>query len=651
MDGSSPAVLDPFPMTFNPQKNSMSRKMRFHFEKVSRFLLHGSRRFPCRSQLSVSVFFAVLVLLPFCAAGFAQCADFREKPLAETEQKALQATISQLGSSSSRIREKAGQDLLKYGSAAVPFLQEARLNEDLTIAEEAEFYLQILQNGIHRVGDPPQVTDCLKQYEITRLKHLRLLSLYSLTYLPAETSLTPLLRLTLLEKDTRLSQLAALAAYRTLPRERPLPRFPLIFPEERPYPDPNFWETENQKARQTRKTLIQEIRRYLLSEPAQTPGKQLLLALFSLEETLASSAAQTPEASPSQTVSENAPAAKPQENDPAAQKLLAFRNRFLENVNTQAEPMDLLFTRELDLSLCCLLYQAGTAPKADGFFQTTFLRPENQLRNNSLPSMEMHNNFVILFFRQGQNLLQDGHSAWCAQLLDSLWKDMEMREKNHLSPLLLTTWQSLGQYEPAIALARDIRHVSFLSKDSADQENVDKMANILVSLHSHRDIQQQKFTEARTRLENYLQKTPQEELDIDLLILARKLALHTKDDAWLKALDARILEHLEAVRKKITIMAQNPFTSPQDKSHALNEFAWLAANTGFQLEKALEYAQEMTQLRPDSAGLADTLAMVHFAMKDYEKAFEVQKKAHELDPAEPVIFQNLERFRVWLPKD
>ena len=38
-------------------------------------------------------------------------------------------------------------------------------------------------------------------------------------------------------------------------------------------------------------------------------------------------------------------------------------------------------------------------------------------------------------------------------------------------------------------------------------------------------------------------------------------------------------------------------------------------------------------------------------MKDYEKAFEVQKKAHELDPAEPVIFQNLERFRVWLPKD
>lgn len=623
--------------------------MRFPFAKRYRSFHEGSPSASGRIPHPGLIFSAVLIFSCLCA-GSLNAADFREKALGEAEKAQIETLIFQLGSTSSRTREEAGRQLLQYGSSAIPLLKEAGDHEDFTIAESADFYLQMLQNGIHRTGDPPRVAKLLKQYESSRLKHLRLLPIYALTYLPEELALTPLLRITLQEKDPHLSRLAALGTYRALPGKRNFTKFPILFPEERPYPDPHFWETENQKAEQSRKALIPEIRQYLLAESVQTSGKQLLLALLALEEALDPALSQASGSVSTLNSPESNTDTSQQETDQAAGKLRAFRDRFLDRAAGDPDPMDLLFMRELDLTLCCTLYQAGRPEMADDFFQNVFMRKEYSLRENTLPSMEMHKNLVILFFRQAQLILHEGHTEWCIRLLDSLFKDMEMREKNVFSPPLISIWKSLGQYDAAIALCREVRHFSFLSKNSDAQKNVDQMADVLVSLNSLKDIQEQKYAEAGTRLENYLKKTPMEELDIDLLILARQLAQFTKDEARMKDLDSLTQKFLDASEKKITLLGQNPFTDPEEKSLALNEFAWLAANTGSRLEKALEYAQEMTQLRPESAGLADTLGMVHFARKEYEKAFEVQKKAHEMDPTEPQIFQNLERFRVWLPQ-
>ncbi len=623
--------------------------MRFPYTKRCRSSHAGSQPASGSIPHPGLIFFAVFIFSCLCADSL-NAADFREKALDEAEKAQIETLISRLGSTSSRTREDAGRQLLQYGSSAVPLLEEARNHEDFTIAESADFYLQMLQNGMHRAGDPPRVAELLKQYESSRLKHLRLRPIYALTYLPEELALTPLLRITLQEKDPHLSRLAALGTYRALPGKRELPKFPTLFPEERPYPAPHFWETENQKAEQSRKAFIPEIRQYLLTESAHTSGKQLLLALLDLEEALDPAIHQTADSISAPNNPESNADTSRQEIDPAAEKLRVFRDRFLDPAAGKSDPMDLLFMRELDLTLCGVLYQAGKPEMADEFFQNIFRRKEYSLRENPLPSMEMHKNLVSLFFRQAQLILHEGHTEWSIHLLDSLFRDMEMREKNDFSPSLISIWKSLGEYDAAIALCRDVRHFSFLSKGSESQKNVDQMADVLVSLYSLKDIQEQKYADAGNRLENYLKKTPMEKLDIDLLILARQLAQFTKDEARLKDLYSLTQKYLDASEKKITILGQNPFTDPEEKSLALNEFAWLAANTGSRLEKALEYAREMTQLRPEYAGLADTLGMVHFARKEYEKAFEVQKKAHEMDPGEPQIFQNLERFRAWLPQ-
>ncbi len=76
-----------------------------------------------------------------------------------------------------------------------------------------------------------------------------------------------------------------------------------------------------------------------------------------------------------------------------------------------------------------------------------------------------------------------------------------------------------------------------------------------------------------------------------------------------------------------------------------NQLAWLVGNTEGDMDEALRYSQKSIELSPKSGGYYDTLAHVHFAMGQYEKAVETQTKAAELEPHSGVIRRKLEEFR------
>lgn len=77
---------------------------------------------------------------------------------------------------------------------------------------------------------------------------------------------------------------------------------------------------------------------------------------------------------------------------------------------------------------------------------------------------------------------------------------------------------------------------------------------------------------------------------------------------------------------------------------AMNNIAWLLATQ--RKPGAVEMAQQATGLLPERAQLMDTLALAHESENQLPKAIEVQKKAVELDPGDPMLKLRLARLHI-----
>ena len=134
----------------------------------------------------------------------------------------------------------------------------------------------------------------------------------------------------------------------------------------------------------------------------------------------------------------------------------------------------------------------------------------------------------------------------------------------------------------------------------------------------------------------FLEKALQvDDADLDVLIACHRLPGQTPE---FRAKIKRLIGNAAAgLREEIV-------EEPNDPA-GYNQFAWLVGNTGGDLDEALRYSQKSIELSPNSGGYYDTLAHVHFAMGQYEKAVETQTKAAELEPHSGVIRRKLEEFR------
>jgi len=82
-----------------------------------------------------------------------------------------------------------------------------------------------------------------------------------------------------------------------------------------------------------------------------------------------------------------------------------------------------------------------------------------------------------------------------------------------------------------------------------------------------------------------------------------------------------------------------------DDPAALNSFAWFCASKKVGMEQALPYAQKAAELSNRDPGILDTLAELHYAMGNFDKAIEVGEEALKKNPEDTYLTEQLAKFK------
>jgi uncharacterized Ntn-hydrolase superfamily protein len=105
----------------------------------------------------------------------------------------------------------------------------------------------------------------------------------------------------------------------------------------------------------------------------------------------------------------------------------------------------------------------------------------------------------------------------------------------------------------------------------------------------------------------------------------------------------KALAAMERERVHETLVAA--LARQETDSGLLNGLAWSLAIHDLYLPDALRAAQRAAELAPQSTDILDTLAEIHFRMKSYASALQVGERALALDPENPYLKGQVERFR------
>ncbi|WP_146460509.1 tetratricopeptide repeat protein [Rubripirellula tenax] len=117
------------------------------------------------------------------------------------------------------------------------------------------------------------------------------------------------------------------------------------------------------------------------------------------------------------------------------------------------------------------------------------------------------------------------------------------------------------------------------------------------------------------------------------------------DDGW-KAL---VQSKLVAEVRKADAELQRAIVQSQGKSNdpivanLMNQYAWLVSNTEGDYRKALDFSLRSLEMDADYAKY-DTCARCYFAVKDYDNALLMQKRALKLMPHSPPLVRQLKQF-------
>jgi hypothetical protein len=100
----------------------------------------------------------------------------------------------------------------------------------------------------------------------------------------------------------------------------------------------------------------------------------------------------------------------------------------------------------------------------------------------------------------------------------------------------------------------------------------------------------------------------------------------------------------DALYRRMADRLQNDCREYSRSAGCRNDFAWLAANLGRDLDMALANAQRAVELDPQSAGVLDTLAEVHYRRGNRAEAVRLCKQCIEMDGERTLYKERLARF-------
>jgi tetratricopeptide (TPR) repeat protein len=584
--------------------------------------------------------------------------DFAIPPLASDSIRAtIESLINQLGDENYLVRQNSATRLKRFGLEAFDQLHAAQFHPDLEIESAAKYLVGSLMVNWAKQDDPREVREALDEYgnqtEIERQSRIDILS-----GLPDRRGLEALLRLTRFETSLRLSEVAALAIMNqpsASSKDENLIDVELIEKqlsgnERRGSQWLRVYASDLKNGEYSAakwQELIQRQRREVDSGSNQKSTRQSILDLVRICATHASRMNRRQEAIDltnahldliPPTTSQIVEAATWAIDNNLHPVVLSLRDNFSQFF--QKQPL--------------LLYIAAAALlDADRKSDAEALAKEAS-QHPPLPDAEakkkMSPKSIQDVFQERRQIAMDlqtrGFFEWSQREYEQIIAHADFEEDASISAReqLAFMWTENREFQKVVDILQPLAD-RFEQDDELKmryiQDRVAGIGRVVSDLNfakAELAFEKNNDDEGRTLL---MAAYRAYEANIDILI---RLYRTDGDQQWrgevMQELQGSISECTMEVRREE--MQAKEFGSVYNARLAsvYNQYAWLVANTEGDQTLALQYSLESLKLDSDGAKM-DTCARCYFALKRYDQAIAMQKRAIKLMPHSPPLERQL----------
>jgi tetratricopeptide (TPR) repeat protein len=570
-----------------------------------------------------------------------------DSPASESSPGELRRLIRQLGDADYFRREKAERQLARLGFEAFDVLGEAAESEDLEIAARARRLLALMRVQWADKGDPPEVKQLLRDYELQNAEGRRA-AMSSLAELPGAAGVPALCRLVRYEKSGVLSKHAAilLLASGTVQRGT------------------LFTPPEGMEAVAPKKEMAQRLRANLAGS-RRTAAAWLLAWARAAEDPsvmadpwsrLVEAEQALWQASPSQSSPEILAALRRiqvawLQKLGRTQELLAAIDRLVQLEKSDPDTLGSLLEwliHEKDWKVLDHLAEQFAPQIAADPLLLYALAEVRAVRGDTAQAEQLAGRALALapgkepddlsrHLGAAIRLQNRGRFAWAKREYRHViaaggpTSDRTLQAQRLLAEML----HDQGEEQEAAELLQQLVQAVGINRPPQARVLRATLGEIRARMHfffaCHWAAKGDRARQAES-LDKALAEDPS---DVDVLIACYRLP-------------AAPPPYREKIRKLIAAAAvelnQKISEEPDDPS-SYNQLAWLVGNTEGDLDEALRAASKAVELAPEAGGYYDTLGRVYFAKGDLVNAVKQQTKAVELDPHSGQVARQLALFR------
>jgi tetratricopeptide (TPR) repeat protein len=582
-----------------------------------------------------------LALVVALATSLAPADDL--PPVAEPSlREKIDRLIEQLGDPQFSRREEAQAELMRLGPEAFDALTIAENHLDLEIAARAHYLLALVEFDWAHADDPPEVQRVLADYEtldsVGRLKRIRQLGEH--LGIPQVLALCRLVRF---EKSHVLSKLAALTIIESVRETSP--------------------ELDDALLRGTANSprpAAEWLRVFVRSHREPAAALDQWVALVAAEEQVLD---QTPERSRGDIVAALLRAQVDQlKRLDRADDALAVMRRVIEQTTGESESLVQLIRWLVEQrawqALATVEQRFADRFGSDALLAYTLAEAHLQAgdtqraRELADRAFDMNPGDGTAHYEVGYQLSKRGQLDWAErelrhaielgppesfsalkaqfQLADMLHDAERDLEAGRLLEKCLATLERASAEQGENNNGVDLRGVL-----KAVRGSMTARLNYYLACHWK---QQRDRAQELAHLERAIEADP---LDADVLIALYRLP--EPDEPLRRRTEAQIDFAVRRFREEIAAKARDVAAFEQ-LAAAYNQLAWLLSNTDRNQQEALNCSLESLKLRPDEAGLLDTLARCYFALGDFENAVKYQTRAVAREPHSGLMQRQLKLF-------
>ena len=126
---------------------------------------------------------------------------------------------------------------------------------------------------------------------------------------------------------------------------------------------------------------------------------------------------------------------------------------------------------------------------------------------------------------------------------------------------------------------------------------------------------------------------------VDALEVLTQASAAFRDNAEVLFAKGNVLDQAGRPAEAVAVMEEIIRIDPHH-AHALNYIGYTLADENRELPRALSLLEQADKQMPDNAQILDSLAWVHYRLKNFQEAWKFINRAVELENSEPVIWDH-----------